>query len=77
MCLPSVTQCSKRDVVFGLDQKKSSLRLKSVTLWQKIGDFGLKYTQEQFKRRNLNKWIDGRGKRIATCQRTDQAKIEK
>ena len=28
VCLPSVTQCSKRDVAFGLDQKKSSLRLK-------------------------------------------------
>ena len=28
VCLPSVAQCSKRDVAFGLDQKKSSLRLK-------------------------------------------------
>ena len=47
VCLPSVTQCSKCDVAFGLDQKKSSLRLKSVILWQKIRDFGFKYRGTQ------------------------------
>ena len=49
---------SKRDVAFGLDQKKSSLTVIGNTM-AKIGDFGFKYIQEQFKRRNLQKWIDG------------------
>ena len=35
MCLFFFTQCSKRDVAFGLDQNKSSLRLKSVILCKK------------------------------------------
>ena len=49
---------------FGFARKESSLRLTSVTLSQKIIDCGFKYTQEQFKRRILHKWIDGRGKRM-------------
>ena len=43
----------------------------------KMGYFGFKYTQGQFKRRNLHKWINGRGKRMATWHTTDQTKIEK
>ena len=36
VCLPSVTQCSERDVAFGFARKESSLRLKLVILLQEI-----------------------------------------
>ena len=58
MCLPSVTQCSKRDVAFGLDQKKSSLRLKSENFYGygKNGYFGLNTLRSSLKEEI---WING------------------